>query len=245
MYNFSFICRASKIDKKGFAPIELSIIINGTRTYVILPMKYEPTLFNKMMTSKKNNEVLEYTSSVRTKLNKCIAEMTANNIAITAHSLKEYFKNGGIKTYLLFDIAEEFLEYHSKKTANCASEVMKKYRLAIDKFKKFIGNVELKTITPQHIEEFKIELKQTYKFEGSKEQELFEYADTSLDARKEVLRHLLNTNKLSFNSVQQAVNFIAIMLGKEKIQDIIKTEIDKVISETHKVGNDKKGRNPR
>lgn len=74
MYNFSFICRASKIDKKGFAPIELSIIINGTRTYVILPMKYEPTLFNKMMTSKKNNEVLEYTSSVRTKLNKCIAE---------------------------------------------------------------------------------------------------------------------------------------------------------------------------
>lgn len=44
---------------------------------------------------------------------------------------------------------------------------MKKYRLAIDKFKKFIGNVELKTITPQHIEDFKIELKQTYKFEGS------------------------------------------------------------------------------
>ena len=78
-----------------------------------------------------------------------------------------------------------------------------------------------------------------------KEQELFEYADTSIDARKEVLRHLLDTNELSFNSVQQAVNFIAIMLGKEKIQDIIKTEIDKVISETHKVGNDKKGQNPR
>ena len=35
------------------------------------------------------------------------------------------------------------------------------------------------------------------------------------------------------------------MLGKKKIQDIIKTEIDKVISETHKVGNDKKGQNPR
>jgi hypothetical protein len=73
-----------------------------------------------------------------------------------------------------------------------------------------------------------------------KEQELFEYADTSIDARKEVLRHLLDTNELSFNSVQQAVNFIAIMLGKEKIQNIIKTEIDKVISETHKVGNNNK-----
>lgn len=77
-----------------------------------------------------------------------------------------------------------------------------------------------------------------------KEQELFEFADTSLDARKEVLRHLLDANELSFNSVQQAVNFLAIMLGKEKIQDIIKTEIDKVVSETYKVGNDKKGHNP-
>ena len=57
MYNFSFICRASKIDKKGFAPIELSIIINGTRTYVILPMKFEPTLFNKMMASKRNGSL--------------------------------------------------------------------------------------------------------------------------------------------------------------------------------------------
>lgn len=49
--------------------------------------------------------------------------MTANNIAITAHSLKEYFKNGGVKTYQLFDVAEEFLEYHTKKTANCASSI--------------------------------------------------------------------------------------------------------------------------
>jgi hypothetical protein len=72
------------------------------------------------------------------------------------------------------------------------------------------------------------------------EQELLDYADTSENARREVLRHLLDTNELSFNSVQQAVNFIAIMLGKEKIQDIIKTEIDKVVSESYKVGNNNK-----
>ena len=77
-----------------------------------------------------------------------------------------------------------------------------------------------------------------------KEQELFEYADTSIDARKEVLRHLLDTNELSFNSVQQAVNFLAIMLGKEKIQDIIKAEINKVVTESYKVGNGNKEHNP-
>ena len=49
MYNFSFICRTSKIDKKGFAPIEISIVINGQRTHISLPMKSEPIKFNKMM----------------------------------------------------------------------------------------------------------------------------------------------------------------------------------------------------
>ena len=72
-----------------------------------------------------------------------------------------------------------------------------------------------------------------------KEQELLDYADTSENARKEVLRHLLDTNELSFNSVQQAINFIAIMLGKDRIQEIVKAEIDKLVSECHKVGNDK------
>ena len=71
------------------------------------------------------------------------------------------------------------------------------------------------------------------------EQELLDYADTSENARKEVLRHLLDTNELSFNSVQQAINFIAIMLGKDRIQEIIKSEIDKVVTECYKVGNDK------
>lgn len=71
-----------------------------------------------------------------------------------------------------------------------------------------------------------------------KEQELLDYADTSENARKEVLRHLLDTNELSFNSVQQAINFIAIMLGKNRIQEIVKSEIDKVVAECYKVGND-------
>ena len=76
------------------------------------------------------------------------------------------------------------------------------------------------------------------------EQELLDYADTSENARREVLRHLLDANELSFNSVQQAVNFIAIMLGKDRIQEIIRSEVDKLIAESHKVGNDKKGHNP-
>ena len=72
------------------------------------------------------------------------------------------------------------------------------------------------------------------------ERELISYADTSENARKEVLKHLIETHELSFESVQQAINFIAIMVGKKRMQQIIRDEIDKLVAECYKVGNDKK-----
>jgi hypothetical protein len=95
MWNFSFICRPSKQDRNGLSPIELSIIIDGKRTYVALPMKVSAADFTKKMSSKRNNEVLEYTSTVRIQLNKYINEMMAKEMPITASTLKEYFVNGG------------------------------------------------------------------------------------------------------------------------------------------------------
>ena len=77
-----------------------------------------------------------------------------------------------------------------------------------------------------------------------KEQDLLDYADTSDEARKDVLKRLLDYCNLNFENLQQAANFIAIMLGKDKIQEVVKAEIDKVVSECYKVGNDKKGHNP-
>ena len=75
MWNFNFICRESKQDRNGLAPVELSIIIDGKRTYVALPMKINATDFKKKMNAKKNNEVLEYTSAIRLMLNQYINGM--------------------------------------------------------------------------------------------------------------------------------------------------------------------------
>ena len=68
------------------------------------------------------------------------------------------------------------------------------------------------------------------------EQELLSNASDDFETRKEVLQHLLDHNKLSFKSVQQAVNFLSIMLGKERIQSIIRAEIDKLSRENYKGG---------
>lgn len=62
------------------------------------------------------------------------------------------------------------------------------------------------------------------------EQDVLNYADTDDAARKDVLKQLLDRNELNFKNVQQAVNFIAIMLNKDRIQKIIKEEINDFIN---------------
>lgn len=67
-----------------------------------------------------------------------------------------------------------------------------------------------------------------------KEQDILDYGKTDDNARKDVLRQLLDKNELNFNNVQQAVNFLSIMLKKERIQEIIRQEINNLISECDK-----------
>lgn len=67
-----------------------------------------------------------------------------------------------------------------------------------------------------------------------KEQDILDYGKTDDNARKDVLRQLLDKNELNFNNVQQAVNFLSIMLKKERIQEIIRQEINNLINECDK-----------
>lgn len=77
-----------------------------------------------------------------------------------------------------------------------------------------------------------------------KEQSIIDYGDDSPESRKRVLAHLLDNNDLKFDNMKQVADFLAIMIGKDRIQEIIRSEVDKLIAESHKVGNDKKGHNP-
>ena len=62
------------------------------------------------------------------------------------------------------------------------------------------------------------------------EQDIIDYGKTDMAARKDVLRQLLDRNQLSFQSVQQAANFFAIMLNEERIKRIIQEQIDKFLA---------------
>ena len=168
MWNFSFICRASKADRNGLSPIELSIVINGKRTYVSLPMKVSSSEFAKKINSKRNNEILDYTSSVRLLLTKYCGEMMAQGTAITASSIKEYFVNGGRKIYCLNDLRNDFLSYYGKKVEVGAvtAKVYRKYELVFERFSNYVAkqtgksadDIEVNNINNIHIEGFRLEL---------------------------------------------------------------------------------------
>ena len=69
-----------------------------------------------------------------------------------------------------------------------------------------------------------------------KEQDVLDYGQTDDYARKDVLKQLLDRNELNFRNIQQAVNFIAIMLKKDRIQEIIREEINVFFIGCSKVG---------
>ncbi len=77
-----------------------------------------------------------------------------------------------------------------------------------------------------------------------KEQSIIDYGDDSPESRKRVLAHLLDNNDLKFDNMKQVADFLAIMIGKDRINEIIRSEVDKIIAESYKVGNDNKGHNP-
>jgi hypothetical protein len=59
-FNINFICRQSKVGKLGKAPVEISIIINGRRTFISLPRKEDPKDFQKLIAAKRANNLKDY-----------------------------------------------------------------------------------------------------------------------------------------------------------------------------------------
>lgn len=61
-------------------------------------------------------------------------------------------------------------------------------------------------------------------------EDIVDYGRTDMAARKDVLLQLLDRNQLSFQSVQQAANFFAIMLDEERVKRIVQEQIDKFLA---------------
>lgn len=62
-------------------------------------------------------------------------------------------------------------------------------------------------------------------------EDILDYGDDDTQTRKSLLRHLLDNNDLRFDNVKQAADFFVIMLGRDRIGEIVHQTINKYIAE--------------
>jgi len=177
MTNFNFICRQSKTNKQGLAKIELSIIVNGKRTYLALNLAVKPEEFAKKMRSKTSNYIKSYCDSVRFQLNQALISLTASNKPITAEALKRILQCGN--AYTLQDMCNDFYIKDNK------------YQLVIKDFLSFFSpNEPIESLTPASIQSFISHLYSTYKTST---------AAGKASKLKRIITYAINAGKLSSN----------------------------------------------
>lgn len=176
-FSTQFYCRKSKADKKGFAPVELSIVINGERTYLRLPRKERPEEFAKAIESKRDNAIKVYLESQRVLLNKVVEDMQYAGVEITAENLKECYKRGGIAPfYTLGQLWHDIIDNKTIEKANgdLDEDTYHRYLLARDAFYGATGydeNTPAQNVELQDLHR----LQQYLRSKGRKQSTIYQY----------------------------------------------------------------------
>lgn len=141
-FSTRFYCRKSKADKQGLAPVELSIVINGERTYIRLPRKERPDEFKKALESKRDNPTKVFCENQRVRLNSIVEDMQFADVEITAENLKAFYSRGGVgKFYTLGELWQDIIDNKSaeKATGDLDDDTFQRYILARDAFYEATG----------------------------------------------------------------------------------------------------------
>lgn len=129
-FSISFVCRDSKVNKQGLAPLECSISINSTRVVFALPRKEKPSTFKKAMASSRNTDLKRYTSLIYAQLQEVVTNLTSKGVDITAQSVKTAYFAKETK-YTLLDAINDYLTHSKAKIdIDITLDCWQKYRTA-------------------------------------------------------------------------------------------------------------------
>lgn len=160
-FSVNFYARRSKTNKKGEAPLECSIVINGERVMFNLAMKCRPEDFNR---KRKPKELEDYLSITRNKLYDVINQMLEASIPVTAENVRKYMRNGGVKSYTIRNLFTDYLHILAKRVdVDMSMAVYRKYELVRNRFfTNMDPDLECNAITNAVIKSFVTELYADY-----------------------------------------------------------------------------------
>lgn len=213
MFNLNFICRESKCDRRGYAPVELSIILNGERSYMLLPRRERPEDFKRLMAQRKGNDLKTFCNAMYKRVQEAVAEMYAKGLVVTPKCIKQYLKGEYVAVYTVGMLCKEYLAILAKRVdaddltmCNYA-----KYEAMAERLYAKVGkDSDVSSITNGVVMDILVELKAKYA-----EATVSNYF-TKL---KSLVRYAIDQGKLSINP------FVGIKVGKgEKEVSIISVD---------------------
>lgn len=213
----SFYCRHSKINRQGLAPIELSIVVNGKRLFINLPRKEYPDVFDKSINSKRNNPVKEYIDEIRSKFNSIQLDLLRNNITLTADTLRQYFRTGGVKQYTIEDLFNDFLTLNKKRIGKDLTQgAYQKYEYVRNLFFSQVNpQTEVRNITCSMVDSFYIFLQSKYNIATSA---------SHMTRLKTVITFAIDDGKLSINPFKN----VKVKHYQKKIEYLTEDELNKI-----------------
>ena len=159
----SFLCRASKSQKDGLSPIELSIIINGRRKYITLDRRIDSVHFDsKRQCVKGDSGINDYLQTLRTKCYNIETEMIKNGMEITVDTFTDIFKNGfKSNSITILQLFKEHNKQIEKKIERgiITKTTLNKYKVTTEYLASYIktlkkDDIMVKSITPLFVENF-------------------------------------------------------------------------------------------
>lgn len=160
-------CRPSKASKNGKAPLELCVIIDGKRSYIVLPHpKVNPSEFNKKRRSK---ELQDYVNAVSRNIIQVVNDMTEHSIPITTENFKKCFKNGGAVIYKVHNLFDDYIRLQRERVGvDLTQDAFRRYEMIRDMFYEYHSkDSDATSITPSVIQGFYIQLQHKYNTETS------------------------------------------------------------------------------
>lgn len=80
MFSISFICRSSKVNKMGLAPVECSIIYGKKRTFIQLPRREKPEDFKRLMAGR-SNDLKSFCLAYHSKVQAAFSELFVRGVS--------------------------------------------------------------------------------------------------------------------------------------------------------------------
>lgn len=223
-FNLNIYCRQSKAAKNGYAPLELSIIINGKRCFINLPYKAIPSEFNK---KRKPKELQEYINVTMANITKLLTEMAKNDIPLTTNNLRSVIQTGGVQSYTVERLFKDYLALLKKRIGiDLTSGAYRKYELTTELFFKHSQldkNDEVSKITPSVIRDFYATLQKDYSTNS---------AASYIAKTKTFIQYGLDNYKIKINPFQN----IKVKRTKKKIDYLTEEELN--ILSTTPIEND-------